>query len=346
VLEQIGRPQKAVIFAPAGVALSDQERFLFERCNPLGFILFARNCQTPDQVRRLVEDLRCVVGHDDAPILIDQEGGRVQRLRPPYWRDAPPARTFGQIADRDEECAIEATWLNARLIAHELIQMGITVDCAPVLDVPSAESDPIIGDRAFADTPERVALLGRAACAGFLSAGVLPVIKHIPGHGRACVDSHLDLPIVAASLEDLEQTDWAPFSALRDMPWAMTAHIRYPAIDARAPATLSPAVIETVIRSAIGFDGVLVSDDIGMGALSGPFGARAEAALRAGCDVVLHCSGAIDEMTDVADTCPYMTETALRRIANGEAARLSGVSAVNGADVLSRLSSLLQTNLA
>lgn len=340
------QPNKAVIFAPAGLQLSDPERFLFERTNPFGFILFARNCQTPDQVRRLVESLRSVVGRDDAPILIDQEGGRVQRLRPPYWRDAPSARTFGQMAEHDEESAVEAAWLNARLIADELVEMGITVDCAPVLDVPCAESDPIIGDRAFADTPERVALLGRAACAGFLSAGVLPVIKHIPGHGRARVDSHLDLPIVSAGREELQQTDWAPFLALCDMPWAMTAHIRYPAIDERAPATLSPIVIDAVIRGAIGFDGVLVSDDIGMGALSGSMGERADAAVRAGCDVVLHCSGSIDEMTEVAETCPYMTDTALRRVANGEAMRSSAITAVNRADILNRLSTLVETNVA
>lgn len=291
----------ALVFGCAGPTLTDAERTFFCDVNPLGFILFARNCETPAQVSALVGNLRECVGRPDAPVLIDQEGGRVARLRPPHWRSAPPAAVFGAIARRDSAAAVEAVRLNARLLAAELMALGIDVDCTPVVDVPAIGSHDVIGDRAFCGDPETVAMLGRAACEGFLQGGVLPVIKHVPGHGRARADSHVALPVVDATLDDLRETDFVPFAALADMPLAMTAHVLYPAVDADRPATLSPRVIAEVIRGEMGFSGVLISDDIGMGALGGPFAERAAAALDAGCDVVLHCSGDLDEMRAVAE---------------------------------------------
>jgi beta-N-acetylhexosaminidase len=330
-----------VVFGLSGPVPTDDERRLFAAANPHGFILFARNCVDPDQVRRLTGELRALVGRADAPVLIDQEGGRVRRLKPPHWRDAPPARTFGDLADQDESRALEAAWLNARLIADELGRLGIGHDCAPVLDVPQPDADPIIGDRAFGDTAERVAMLGRAACAGFLAGGVLPVIKHVPGHGRATVDSHLALPVVSASRSALEHVDWAPFAALRDMPWAMTAHVVYTALDREAPATLSRRVVTDVIRGAIGFDGVLISDDLVMGALAGSPAARAAAALAAGCDLVLHCSGAFAEMAAIAEACGPLSEAAQARIARAERLRPASPAPFDRAAAADRLAALL-----
>ncbi|MHA1536323.1 MAG: beta-N-acetylhexosaminidase [Alphaproteobacteria bacterium] len=290
---------KPVIFGLSGPSLSDEERRFFARSAPLGFILFARNCQDPDQLRALVDALRETIGREDAPVLIDQEGGRVARLGPPHWRRSPPAAPFGALAARDFERAERAVRLNAGIIAFELAALGIDVDCAPVLDVPVAGSHEIIGDRAFSSDPDLVARLGRAAMEGFLDAGVIPVIKHIPGHGRAGVDSHRELPVVDTPLDELRRTDFAPFAALADAPWAMSAHVVYRAIDPGQPASVSAKVIEEIIRGEIGFDGVLVSDDLGMEALSGDFAERAGAALAAGCDVALHCSGVMAEMREV-----------------------------------------------
>ena len=216
---------------------------------------------------------------------------------------------------------MEAARLNARLIASELYDLGITVNCAPVLDVPQPDADPIISDRAAGDTPERAAMLGLAACEGFLDGGVLPVIKHIPGHGRAVVDSHLSLPKVTASREELDHIDFAPFRALSDMPWAMTAHVLFQAIDPEAPATTSPTVIRDIIRKAIGFDGLLISDDLSMEALDGNLGKRTRDTLAAGCDVALHCNGKMAEMADVANACDTMSDAAWTRLVRGEAAR-------------------------
>jgi beta-N-acetylhexosaminidase len=298
---------RAVIFGLSGPALTSSERSLFAAVDPLGFILFARNCVEPAQVRALIADLQETVGRDDVPVLIDQEGGRVARLRPPHWREAPAAARFAALARTDEARAKEAAWLNARILATELAELGITVDCAPVLDVPQPGAHEVIGDRAVGDTAERSALLGRAWCEGLLAGGVLPVIKHIPGHGRALVDSHLSLPVVSALRVELEQIDFAPFHALRAMPWAMTAHVVYAALDPTLPATTSPTVIGSVIRGTIGFQGVLVSDDICMAALGGPVAGRASAALRAGCDIVLHCNGKLAEMKAVAAACPPLS---------------------------------------
>jgi len=313
---------RAVIFGVSGPDLSDDERRFFADADPLGFILFSRNCASPDQVRALVSDLREVVGRADAPVLIDQEGGRVARLGPPHWRVAPAAARFAEIAAADPSQAAEAARLNARLLAAELADLGIDVDCAPVLDIPQRGAHQVIGDRAFGGTPEQVARLGLATCEGLLAGGVLPVIKHLPGHGRATADSHFDLPVVDAAREDLERVDFAPFRALNAMPWAMTAHVVYTALDPSAPATTSSVVIERVIRGAIGFDGVLISDDLCMRALEGPADRRAEAALAAGCDIALHCNGVLAEVEAVAAACPPLTPASRARLSRAEAMRL------------------------
>ena len=271
---------------------------MFRDVRPWGFILFKRNVETPGQVRALVEALRETVGRLDAPVLIDQEGGRVQRLGPPHWRRYPPGRAYGEVS-RDSWVRREVARLGARLMAHDLAMLGVNVDCLPVLDVPAPDGHEVIGDRAYGDTPDEVAMLGRAAAEGLIAGGVLPVIKHIPGHGRARADSHLDLPVVEASLGELDARDFAPFRGLSDMPMAMTAHVVYSAIDKSAPATTSRRAVRRIIRGSIGFDGLLMSDDLSMKALQGDFAERARASLAAGCDVVLHCNGDMAEMKAV-----------------------------------------------
>jgi beta-N-acetylhexosaminidase len=313
------RAPRAVIFGVAGLSPSEAERSFFADSEPLGFILFARNCSAPEQVSALVDDLRASVGRADAPVLIDQEGGRVQRLRPPCWRAAPAAAVFGELCACNERRAVEAAWLNARLLAADLAELGITVDCTPVLDVPQSGAHEVIGDRAFPGEAQTVALLGRAACAGLLAGGVLPVVKHVPGHGRATCDSHEALPVVEASLADLRRVDFAPFAALADMPLAMTAHVVYAAVDPNAPATTSSAVLAEVVRGTIGFDGLLVSDDLCMRALKGAPGERASAALAAGCDVVLHCSADLEEMREVAGASSRLSPAAVGRLARAQA---------------------------
>jgi len=312
---------RAVIFGCAGPVLENSERQFFRDSDPAGFILFARNCQDPDQVRGLVTDMRECVGRGDAPVLIDQEGGRVQRLTPPHWRDAPAANVFAAMAAGDPDAAIEAARLNARLIAADLSDLGITVNCAPVLDIPGADADPVIGDRAAGRTPGAATVLGDAVCQGLLAGGVLPVIKHVPGHGRASVDSHKQLPVVDASLSELQDVDFPPFRALKDMPWAMTAHVIYMALDAERPASTSPRVIAEVIRGTLGFQGVLVSDDLGMQALSGSLGERAALVRAAGCDLALHCGGDMAEMEDVAASTGPITNVTEDRLRAGEARR-------------------------
>lgn len=329
----------AAIFGCAGLVLGDEERRFFARVNPLGFILFARNVDTPDQVRRLVADLRASVGRADAPVLIDQEGGRVQRLRPPHWRAAPPGAAFARLFERDAEAAAQALRLNYRLIGAELADLGIDVDCAPVLDVPVAGAHDVIGDRAFGHHAAQVADLGRAVCDGLLDQGVLPVIKHIPGHGRAMVDSHLSLPVVTASRAELEAQDFAPFGALRDQPWAMTAHVVYAAIDDAAPATTSAKVIGEIIRGLIGFAGLLISDDLSMKALGGDFGQRTRASLDAGCDVVLHCNGQMEEMQAIATQLRPLTDSARERVARGQGMKRN--LPLDGAAALAEVTRLL-----
>ncbi len=295
--------------------MSADERAFFRDADPLGFILFARNIESPDQVCRLVNDLRASVGRADAFVLIDQEGGRVARLPAPPWRAAPAAARIGTLYRDDPAAGLEAARLNAGLIAGELYALGINVDCAPVLDLRVAGAHDIIGDRSFGAHADAVAALGRAACEGFLAGGVLPVIKHVPGHGRAAQDSHKALPVVDTPRDVLENTDFAPFAALHDMPAAMTAHVVYAAIDPDAPATVSPAVVSGIVRGAIGFDGLLIGDDLSMAALQGELGGRAIAAIDAGCDVVLHCNGVLDEMAAVANACGPLSSAALVRIA-------------------------------
>lgn len=331
---------RSVVFGLAGPALGAEERNFFRETDPLGFILFARNVEFPDRVRALVASLREAVGRE-APVLIDQEGGRVQRLRAPHWREAPPAARFGDIFARDPARAEEAVRLNHRLFAADLAQLGITVDCAPVLDVPAEGAHDVIGNRAFARDPAVVAALGRAAIAGLLAGGVIPVVKHIPGHGRAFADSHQELPKVDASLAELEASDFAPFKALKDAPWAMTAHVLYLALDSARPATQSPAVIERTIRQRIGFGGVLVSDDLGMSALQGDFPTRAAACLAAGCDVVLHCSSDMAEMRAVADGVGPLNNAARDRLASAEALRLKSRAPFDAREGLARLDALL-----
>lgn len=290
----------ASILGCAGLELSANERAFFRDARPWGFILFARNCDNPDQVRRLTAALRESVARD-APIFIDQEGGRVARLKPPHWRVSPPAANFGVLFKDTEEGAREATYLNARLIASELTDLGINADCMPCLDVPSDGAHDIIGDRAFGRDARTVIELGRAFAEGLLDGGVLPVAKHIPGHGRAASDSHEALPVVEAPHEELSKVDFVTFRGLNTLPMAMTAHVVYPAIDAQRCATLSPKVIHTIIRGEIGFQGLLMSDDLSMKALQGTFTERARASLNAGCDVVLHCNGNMQEMKAVME---------------------------------------------
>ena len=333
-------PPAAALFGCAGLTLSDAERRFFTQVNPLGFILFARNVDSPDQVRALVTALRDCVGRADAPVLIDQEGGRVQRLKPPHWRKAPPGDPFAQLALRDMAAAREALRLNFRLIGRELADLGIDVDCAPVLDVPVAGAHDVIGDRAYGRTAAQVSALAGEVMDGLLDEGVLPVIKHIPGHGRAMVDSHLDLPVVEASLAELEAQDFPPFHQLRHAPWAMTAHVVYTALDAHAPATTSAKVISQVIRGVIGFDGVLISDDLSMKALGGSFQDRTTGSLDAGCDVVLHCNGDMAEMQAIASVIRPLTDVALIRLARGEAMKRR-LAALDTKVAVSRVNHLL-----
>ena len=303
----------AAILGCAGTVLSAEEIAFFRDVKPWGFILFKRNIETPDQVRALTAALRETVVRPDAPILIDQEGGRVARLGAPHWRKYPPGRAYGELVANDPLVAREITRLGARLIAHDLLALGINVDCVPVLDVPDPKGHEIIGDRAYGDTPEQVATLGRAAAEGLLAGGVLPIIKHIPGHGRAMSDSHLELPVVKAKLAELDARDFAPFRVLSDMPMAMTAHVVYTAIDRSRPATTSKKAIKKIIRESIGFDGLLMSDDLSMKALSGDFKQRAKDSLSAGCDVVLHCNGDMAEMKAVMSGVGRLGKEARRR---------------------------------
>ena len=331
---------RAVIFGCAGPELSEAERRFFGAVDPLGFILFQRNCIEPKQVRRLVSDLRESIRRADAPVLIDQEGGRVLRLKPPHWRAAPAQGLFGELACRNQAAAAEAAYLNARLLAAELISLGITVDCAPVLDLRLPGAHEVIGDRALGSEPAIVAELGQAVAQGLLDGGVLPVIKHIPGHGRAMVDSHHDLPVVDADRELLEATDFEPFRRLANQPWAMTAHVVYRAIDAHRPASLSPRVIAEVIRASIGFDGFLLSDDVSMKALNGDIGDLSLAAIEAGCDAVLHCNGNPGEMDRVARLTPRLAQSGLERLQRGLALPHNNAD-LNLASARSRIEALL-----
>lgn len=314
----MGFPASATILGCEGPALTAAEAAFFREADPFGFILFARNVETPDQLRRLTGDLRAAVGRD-APILVDQEGGRVQRLRAPHWREwLPPLDEVARLAPGARERGL---WLRYRLIAAELRDAGIDTCCAPSADIASAGTHPFLRNRCFGSDPATVARAARASAEGLLAGGVLPVMKHLPGHGRAVVDSHLYLPRVTADAAALEATDFAAFRALSDLPAAMTAHVVFDAFDPGRPATLSPAVIGA-IRERIGFGGLLLSDDLSMEALSGTIGARAAAAIAAGCDVALHCNGRRAEMEEVIAAAGCLTPAAEARAAAALARRV------------------------
>ncbi|PZA12021.1 beta-N-acetylhexosaminidase [Rhodopseudomonas palustris] len=312
---------RAFISGLAGLSLSDDERGFFHESRPWGFILFKRNVDNPAQVKALVEELRASVDSPDAPVLIDQEGGRVQRLGPPHWPAYPPGAVFSSLYDIDTEAGLTAARLSARLIADDLAALGITVDCLPLADVPVAGADAVIGDRAYGTSPDKVAAIARAVTEGLAQGGVLPVLKHIPGHGRATADSHHRLPTVDTAPEELDRTDFAAFRPLADLPMAMTAHVVFSALDAAQPATTSATIIDRVIRESIGFQGLLMSDDVSMNALAGNITERTRAIVAAGCDVVLHCNGKLDEMRQVAAETPELQGRALTRAEAALAAR-------------------------
>lgn len=311
----------ACVFSVAGFTLSDAEISLFKQSNPFGFILFKRNCDTPQQVAALVNHIKELVGRD-CPILIDQEGGRVARLRPPHWRDHKPMGFYGDMyREQGADSAIELLRYDTLRLAEELLELGVNVNCAPVLDLFFAGAHDIIGDRAFSDDPDIVAELGEVACYTFLSAGVTPIIKHIPGHGRALADSHLELPNVTASWDDLQGTDFAPFRKLAASDvghrvWAMSAHMTYDALDDDVPLSLSKEAIKSVIREEIGFDGVLICDDLDMKALDqyGSVSQKAGKALGAGCDLALYCAGEFGKMEELAENLPKLSKSTLKRL--------------------------------
>ena len=332
---------RAAIFGCAGPRLSADERAFFRDVDPLGFILFARNIETPDQARRLVDDLRSSVARAESPVLIDQEGGRVARLKPPHWRKAPPARVLGELYAKDAGKGLEATRLNSRLLALDCASIGVDVDCLPVLDIAFPETHAVIGDRAYADAPQAVAALGRAAAEGLMAEGVMSVIKHIPGHGRATVDSHHDLPSVDASRQVLEKTDFLPFQMLADLPWAMTGHLLFEAIDKQQAITVSAGALKDVIRDHIGFDGLLLSDDLSMQALGGTLGERAARAIAAGCDVALHCNGNMGEMKEVVAHTGPLTDRGLQRFEAGRAALARARAPMPRAEASRKLAELL-----
>jgi beta-N-acetylhexosaminidase len=309
---------KAFICGCSGLVLTSEERLFLRATDPWGFILFKRNVQDGDQIRALTRSFRECVGRTDAPVLIDQEGGRVQRMGPPGWRAYPAAAAFEAAFSAAE--AEAAARLTARLIANDLNAVGITVDCAPVLDVAQADTHAAIGSRAYSHRPERVAAMGKAFAAGLIDGGILPVVKHMPGHGRARSDSHYELPAVDAGREELRR-DFAPFAALRDLPMAMTAHVVYRALDAERPATISPVVVRDIMRGEIGFAGLIMSDDVSMEALRGPYEKRARAIFDAGVDLVLHCNGHLDEARAVASASDELCGESLRRAERALASR-------------------------
>ncbi len=303
---------RAFITGVSGPALTDAEREFLRDAQPWGLIIFKRNVANPDGLRALVDDARSVLRRR-APVLVDQEGGRVQRLGPPHWPKYPPAAAYGRLYDANRTEGLAAARLGARLIAADLAAVGIDVDCMPLADVPVAGADAVIGDRAFGAEPDKVSALAAAFAEGLQDGGVLPVVKHLPGHGRATADSHQKLPVVTAAKAALEATDFAAFRPLAGLPLAMTAHVVFTALDQTAPATTSPVIVREVIRGSIGFQGLLMSDDLSMAALSGSLGERTLAALAAGCDMALHCNGSMDEMRAVAEAAPVLAGDAARR---------------------------------
>jgi beta-N-acetylhexosaminidase len=312
---------RAFITGVSGPELNAAEREFIRSQRPWGFILFKRNVETPAQVTYLIKELRKELGQPDAPVLIDQEGGRVQRLGPPHWPLYPAGAVLGRLYDIDRALGLTAARLSARLIAADLSDLGITVDCLPLADVPVAGADAVIGDRAYGTEPGKVAAIARAVTEGLLQGGILPVLKHIPGHGRATVDTHLRLPVVDTSKTELERTDFAAFQMLADLPMAMTAHVVFSALDAAQPATTSATIIQQVIRGVIGFQGLLMSDDVSMNALAGSIAERTRAIFGSGCDMVLHCNGKLEEMREVARETPELSGKPLERAGRALASR-------------------------
>jgi beta-N-acetylhexosaminidase len=311
---------RAFITGVAATTISPTERSFLRETSPWGLILFKRNIENPQQVAALIKEFLNAVGRQAAPVLIDQEGGRVQRMGPPQWPSYPPGAVYGELYDQDQALGTAAAKLGARLIAADLEAVGITVDCLPLADLRLPGADAVIGNRAYGSTPAKVAAIAAAVAEGLMEGGVLPVLKHIPGHGRATADSHLRLPVVDTGRAELDATDFAAFRPLAGLPMAMTAHVVFSAIDT-LPATTSPTIIKDVIRGHIGFDGLLMSDDVSMGALAGSIGQRSKAALSAGCDVVLHCNGKLEEMQEVANHVSDLTGAAARRADAAMAAR-------------------------
>jgi beta-N-acetylhexosaminidase len=312
---------RAFITGVSGLELTAAEGEFIRSERPWGFILFKRNIGSPAQAALLVRQLRETSGNPDAPVLIDQEGGRVQRLGPPDWPAYPPGAVFGTLYDIDPALGLAAAKLSSRLIAADLAEIGVSVDCLPLADVPVAGADAVIGNRAYGTEPAKVAAIARAVTEGLEQGGILPVLKHIPGHGRATADTHFRLPIVDTTRTELERTDFAAFQPLADLPMAMTAHVVFSALDSAQPATTSATIIEQVIRGLIGFQGLLMSDDVSMNALAGSIAERTRAIVDAGCDMVLHCNGRLDEMRDVARETPELSGKALERARRALASR-------------------------
>ena len=331
---------QAAIYGLSGSELTEKERDFFRDADPAGYILFKRNCWYGEQLRRLNEELRDLSGRPDLPILIDQEGGRVARMQPPAWPAFPRAEAFAALYDLAPSSAIEATRVNARAIALTLRQAGINVNCLPLLDIRQPGASDIIGDRALGASPMQVAALGRAVLDGMASAGVVGVVKHMPGHGRALVDSHKELPVVTATDDELS-IDLEPFERLRWAPMGMVAHVVYTAWDPDLPASLSPTVIGEIIRDRIGFDNLLMTDDLGMHALSGDFGVRAERAVAAGCDIALHCSGEMAEMEAIAAAVPALSAEGEARLARAMAVTLNEEDDLDYADAVAKRDALL-----
>lgn len=303
----------AFITALSGLELTERETAILRAAKPAGVILFARNARDPEQLRKLVDAAVAAIGTDDVLVLVDQEGGRVQRLKPPHWRRLPSGAAYAQAYARDPASACRAATLAAQLTAMDLRAVGINTNCTPVLDLPARGSHQIIGDRAYGTDPGQVVALARAVAEGHMAGGVLPVVKHMPGHGRADADSHLELPVVTATREDLEASDFEPFRRLASLPAAMTAHVVFSAFDADLPASISPGIVKNVIRGAIGFGGLLISDDLGMKALTGSIAERAQAVLRAGSDLALLCSGDSAETESVAGVAPALDGASRQR---------------------------------
>lgn len=312
-MSQANKPILPVVFGCNGTGLTTPERSLFREANPFGFILFRRNCESPDQVRWLIKEMRHTVGREDVPILIDQEGGRVARLQPPHWPQHPPARVFGAMYEHDTSWGERAMYLYARIVAHELRDLGITINCAPVLDLYIEGASSAIGDRALSRKPTVVAALARIWCEVMLNSGILPVIKHLPGHGRIKLDPHDVLPVIDTPRAELESEDFVPFELLKDLPLGMNSHAVFPALDSDLPASLSVTIQQDIIRGRLGFDGLLLSDDICMKALDGTPAELAQKVLEVGADIALHCNGKFSEMETVARALAPISKDSLAR---------------------------------